>query len=120
MVQREKEKTNDGNKVTTTKGLTRPNIYTIKAILECIREFEKLQNYSDILVFCHATKNRRDLALYLKLLLDLKWICVSSYYGMTLFIPGRCYELTSKGRSFLRLFSEDRDGDEEKDIQGEK
>jgi DNA-binding PadR family transcriptional regulator len=99
MAQNEKRKTPQ-----TT--LKRPNALVIKGILEFLNEkgLEGYQNYSDLIEFStNTTKNRRDLALYLKLLVDLKWIRRSRSVGAEL-MPGDYYELTEKGKKFLELF----------------
>jgi hypothetical protein len=85
------------------KEIKRPNLFVIKEILAFIDEGDGLSNFSDLSEFCHAAKNRRHLSLYLKLLLNLKWI-QRNKSNITEFMSGVFYELTDRGRSFLALF----------------
>lgn len=86
-------------------GLKRPNIWVIKTILESVERGEGLSTFSDMLEFDEATKNRKDLGLYLRLLLSLGWIEPSKgEAGEVSSYPGRHYAITNRGRLFVSLF----------------
>lgn len=90
------------------KEIKRPNLFVIKEILAFIDEGDGFSNFSDLAEFCHAAKNRRHLGLYLKLLLNLKWIQRNKSI-ITKFMSGVFYELTEGGRTFLALFPKKKD-----------
>ncbi|HKW05067.1 MAG TPA: hypothetical protein VJN71_07205 [Nitrososphaerales archaeon] len=86
--------------------LTRPNIFVIREILECLEEGEGLANYSYLLEYEPGTKNRADLVLYLRLLRELGLIeeIKGEKSEITRMMRGVFYTITNRGRIFLSLF----------------
>ncbi len=100
--------------------LKRPNLFVVKGILEFVKDQDEdskagLTTYSDFAEFSKGTtKNRRDLAAYLRLLCDdLGWLkregqqLPSSHDGGWGWKILKTYVVTAKGKTFLSLFPDE-------------
>jgi hypothetical protein len=82
--------------------LKRPNLYTVMRIIQVCDPELGITTYSFLIG--SALSNRRELALYLKLLLDLGWLIQKVPWDTVHGNSGVSYKRTEAGERFLTLF----------------